>query len=184
MSWNHFILIFVLVFLQVPSCLILQMPRFGKKFKMFDKIIPSLELDITDLLSEGNAKQTWTHMQHHSTQWMQTVCACVCVSGPQQCILCGNLAMEECTDCFKDPVFSSTGFKVFCKECSYQVCYIRAVVLCVFAINSVPSLDKEKALMSRFSVTNPILTTPALAGDERQTKKKKKLNQSFSSQYG
>lgn len=29
------------------------MPRFGKKFKMFDKIIPSLELDITDLLTEG-----------------------------------------------------------------------------------------------------------------------------------
>ncbi|XP_047444344.1 ubiquitin carboxyl-terminal hydrolase CYLD [Mugil cephalus] len=78
---------------EVPSCLILQMPRFGKKFKMFDKIIPSLELDITDLLSEG----------------------------PQQCILCGNLALEECTDCFKDPVFSSTGFKVFCKTCSSQV---------------------------------------------------------------
>ncbi|XP_037530377.1 ubiquitin carboxyl-terminal hydrolase CYLD [Nematolebias whitei] len=78
---------------EVPSCLILQMPRFGKKFKMFDKIIPSLELDITDLLSEG----------------------------PQQCILCGNLAVEECTDCFKELVFSPTGFKVFCKTCSAQV---------------------------------------------------------------
>ncbi|XP_071342615.1 ubiquitin carboxyl-terminal hydrolase CYLD [Trachinotus anak] len=78
---------------EVPSCLILQMPRFGKKFKMFDKIIPSLELDITDLLSEG----------------------------PQQCILCGRMAVEQCTDCFKDPVFSQTGFKVFCKECSSQV---------------------------------------------------------------
>jgi hypothetical protein len=41
------------VHLQAPSCLILQMPRFGKKFKMFDKIIPSLELDVTDLLTEG-----------------------------------------------------------------------------------------------------------------------------------
>ncbi|XP_039985362.1 ubiquitin carboxyl-terminal hydrolase CYLD [Xiphias gladius] len=78
---------------EVPSCLILQMPRFGKKFKMFDKIIPSLELDITDLLSEG----------------------------PQQCILCGGLAEEQCADCFKDPVFSQTGFKVFCKTCSSQV---------------------------------------------------------------
>lgn len=38
---------------QAPPCLILQMPRFGKKFKMFEKIAPSLELDITDLLSEG-----------------------------------------------------------------------------------------------------------------------------------
>lgn len=78
---------------EVPSCLILQMPRFGKKFKMFDKIVPSLELDITDLLSEGL----------------------------QQCILCGNLAVKECTDCFKDPVFNQTGFKVFCKTCSSQV---------------------------------------------------------------
>uniref|UniRef100_A0AAR2JBJ3 ubiquitinyl hydrolase 1 n=1 Tax=Pygocentrus nattereri TaxID=42514 RepID=A0AAR2JBJ3_PYGNA len=34
---------------EVPSCLILTMPRSGKKFKMFSKIIPSLELDITDL---------------------------------------------------------------------------------------------------------------------------------------
>ncbi|XP_029286243.1 ubiquitin carboxyl-terminal hydrolase CYLD [Cottoperca gobio] len=78
---------------EVPSCLILQMPRFGKKFKMFDKIIPSLELDITDLLSEG----------------------------PQQCMLCGNLAEVECTDCFKDPLFGHTGFKIFCKMCSNQV---------------------------------------------------------------
>ncbi|XP_076583196.1 ubiquitin carboxyl-terminal hydrolase CYLD [Chaetodon auriga] len=78
---------------EAPSCLILQMPRFGKKFKMFDKIIPSLELDITDLLSEG----------------------------PQQCMLCGKLAQEECADCFKDPLFSHTGFKIFCKTCSTQV---------------------------------------------------------------
>ncbi|XP_060934365.1 ubiquitin carboxyl-terminal hydrolase CYLD isoform X2 [Limanda limanda] len=78
---------------EVPSCLILQMPRFGKKFKMFDKIIPSLELDITDLLSEGSL----------------------------QCMLCGTVAEVQCTDCFKDPVFSQTGFKVFCRTCSSQV---------------------------------------------------------------
>lgn len=78
---------------EVPSCLILQMPRFGKKFKMFDKIIPSLELDITDLLTEG----------------------------PNQCILCGDLAREECSHCFKDPIFGPTGFKVFCRDCSTKV---------------------------------------------------------------
>uniref|UniRef100_A0A8C2WSU4 Ubiquitin carboxyl-terminal hydrolase CYLD n=1 Tax=Cyclopterus lumpus TaxID=8103 RepID=A0A8C2WSU4_CYCLU len=78
---------------EVPSCLILQMPRFGKKFKMFDKIIPSLELDITDLLSEG----------------------------PQQCMLCGDLAHVECTDCFKDPIFGQTGLKIFCRTCSSKV---------------------------------------------------------------
>ncbi|CAJ1059422.1 ubiquitin carboxyl-terminal hydrolase CYLD-like [Xyrichtys novacula] len=81
---------------EAPSCLILQMPRFGKKFKMFDKIIPSLELDITALLSEG----------------LQT------------CMLCGGLAQEECKDCFEDPVFSQTGFKVFCRTCSSQVLFV------------------------------------------------------------
>ena len=35
---------------QAPHCLIVQMPRFGNKYKMFSHIIPSTELDITDLL--------------------------------------------------------------------------------------------------------------------------------------
>ncbi|KAJ8389015.1 hypothetical protein AAFF_G00124120 [Aldrovandia affinis] len=78
---------------EVPSCLILQMPRFGKKFKMFNMIIPSLELDISDLLSES----------------------------PRECVLCGQLAGMECTDCFKDPAFGITGFKQFCRTCSTQV---------------------------------------------------------------
>lgn len=40
----------VLVCSQEPSCLMVQMPRFGNKYKMFSHIIPSTELDITDLL--------------------------------------------------------------------------------------------------------------------------------------
>ncbi|KAJ3598850.1 hypothetical protein NHX12_032814 [Muraenolepis orangiensis] len=78
---------------QAPSCLILQMPRFGKKFKMFDKIIPSLELDVTDLI----------------------------VKVSKQCILCGQLAQVECSVCFKEPVFGQTGLKLFCQTCSNQV---------------------------------------------------------------
>ena len=39
--------------MQIPSCLILQMPRFGKDFKMFKRIVPSLYLDITDILVNG-----------------------------------------------------------------------------------------------------------------------------------
>ncbi|KAA0712940.1 Ubiquitin carboxyl-terminal hydrolase CYLD [Triplophysa tibetana] len=78
---------------EVPACLILTMPRSGKSFKMFPKIIPSTELDITGLLSHG----------------------------PQPCVLCGQLASEECVECFRDPVFSHTGFKYFCRTCSTQV---------------------------------------------------------------
>lgn len=78
---------------EVPSCLILTMPRSGKQFKMFPKIIPSLQLDITALLSNGL----------------------------QQCVVCGQLAHVECNQCFIDSVFSSTGLKVFCNNCSAQV---------------------------------------------------------------
>ncbi|XP_052455629.1 ubiquitin carboxyl-terminal hydrolase CYLD [Carassius gibelio] len=78
---------------EVPACLILTMPRSGKSFKMFPKIIPSTELDITGLLADG----------------------------PQQCVLCGQLANEECAECFRDTVFSDTGFKYFCEKCSTQV---------------------------------------------------------------
>ncbi|XP_039609686.1 ubiquitin carboxyl-terminal hydrolase CYLD [Polypterus senegalus] len=83
----------VLKLSEVPSCLIIQMPRFGKKFKLFDKIIPSLELDITDLLSNN----------------------------PRSCVICGDLADQECSDCFKDHIFSNAGFKQFCRNCSQQV---------------------------------------------------------------
>lgn len=51
------------------------MPRFGKKFKMFEKIVPSLELDVTDLLDQG---RPWTHLEVLTLEVM-TVCVCVCV---------------------------------------------------------------------------------------------------------
>lgn len=57
--------LYAVIALQVPSCFILQMPRFGKNFKMFEKIVPSLELDITDLLSEGSKLQHVTD----AVQW-------------------------------------------------------------------------------------------------------------------
>lgn len=53
-SYNHsfafFLFLFFLCAPQMPSCLMIQMPRFGNKYKMFSHIIPSMELDITDLL--------------------------------------------------------------------------------------------------------------------------------------
>lgn len=35
---------------EVPSCLIIQMPRFGKNFKMYPRILPSQVLDVTDVI--------------------------------------------------------------------------------------------------------------------------------------
>lgn len=35
---------------EVPPCLIIQMPRFGNKYRIYPKIIPSLVLDVTDII--------------------------------------------------------------------------------------------------------------------------------------
>lgn len=35
---------------EVPSCLIIQMPRFGKTYKMYPRILPSQLLDVTDII--------------------------------------------------------------------------------------------------------------------------------------
>ncbi|XP_066064511.1 ubiquitin carboxyl-terminal hydrolase CYLD-like isoform X1 [Chamaea fasciata] len=78
---------------EIPSCFIIQMPRFGKEYKMFSKIIPSLELDITDLLLDS----------------------------PRECCLCGDVATLECSECFTDKVFAAKGLKQFCSSCSRQV---------------------------------------------------------------
>uniref|UniRef100_A0A8B9R6V6 Ubiquitin carboxyl-terminal hydrolase CYLD n=1 Tax=Anas platyrhynchos TaxID=8839 RepID=A0A8B9R6V6_ANAPL len=82
-----------LKFAEAPSCLIIQMPRFGKDFKMFNKIFPSLELNITDLLEDT----------------------------PRQCRICGGLAMYECRECYEDTDISAGKIKQFCRTCNTQV---------------------------------------------------------------
>ncbi|KAJ8920977.1 hypothetical protein NQ315_015772 [Exocentrus adspersus] len=74
---------------EVPSCLIIQMPRFGKSYKMYPRILPSQLLDVTDII-EGS---------------------------PRQCIVCGTLARYECRECFDD--YSNAGLEstAFCVEC-------------------------------------------------------------------
>ncbi|XP_055634541.1 ubiquitin carboxyl-terminal hydrolase CYLD isoform X2 [Toxorhynchites rutilus septentrionalis] len=57
---------------EVPSCLIIQMPRFGKNFKMYPRILPSQVLDVTDIIEDS----------------------------PRQCTVCGKLAEHECRECF------------------------------------------------------------------------------------
>lgn len=46
---------------EVPSCLIIQMPRFGKNYKMYPRILPSQVLDVTDIIEdcEFNPKLTF-----------------------------------------------------------------------------------------------------------------------------
>ncbi|XP_048464216.1 ubiquitin carboxyl-terminal hydrolase CYLD-like isoform X3 [Rhincodon typus] len=82
-----------LKFEEIPSCLLIQMPRFGKEFKMFPKIMPSLELDITDLLSNTL----------------------------RQCFICGEVAEYECAQCLLDPTLNPGAIKQYCFTCNKQV---------------------------------------------------------------
>ncbi|ELU06273.1 hypothetical protein CAPTEDRAFT_156372 [Capitella teleta] len=73
---------------KTPPCLILQMPRFGKTFKMYSRIVPSLRLDITDIM----------------------------LSYPRECTICGRLASHECQACYQH--FGDSLDKIaFCANC-------------------------------------------------------------------
>ncbi|XP_017286020.1 ubiquitin carboxyl-terminal hydrolase CYLD [Kryptolebias marmoratus] len=82
-----------LKFETMPSCLIIQMPRCGNKYKMFSHIIPSVELDITDLL----------------------------YNSPRECFICGCLAEFECLQCLPDYKLQPGRIKQYCSTCNTQV---------------------------------------------------------------
>ncbi|XP_008318742.1 ubiquitin carboxyl-terminal hydrolase CYLD [Cynoglossus semilaevis] len=82
-----------LKFEDVPSFLIVQMPRFGNAYKMFPHIIPSTELDITDLL----------------------------YNSPRECFICGHLAQYECLQCLSDRKLQPGRIKQYCSTCNTQV---------------------------------------------------------------
>lgn len=82
-----------LKFEEMPSCLMVQMPRFGNKYKMFSHIIPSTELDITDLL----------------------------YNSPRECFVCGHLAAYECLQCLPDRRLQPGRIKQYCTTCKIQV---------------------------------------------------------------
>ncbi|XP_031135120.1 ubiquitin carboxyl-terminal hydrolase CYLD [Sander lucioperca] len=82
-----------LKFEEMPSCLMVQMPRFGNKYKMFSHIIPSTELDFTDLL----------------------------YNSPRECFVCGHLAEYECLHCLPDRKLQPGRIKQYCSTCNTQV---------------------------------------------------------------
>ncbi|KAJ8259171.1 hypothetical protein COCON_G00181830 [Conger conger] len=82
-----------LKFEEVPACLMVLMPRFGKGYKMFPRILPSTELDITDLL-------------HNAIR---------------ECFLCGRRAELECVGCLRDRKLQPGRIKQYCVTCSTQV---------------------------------------------------------------
>lgn len=115
---------------QAPSCLLLLMPRFGKDFKMFDAILPSLSLDITDLLDDSE-----------DTFLDQSVSVCVLEGlyflavtdsdvdllslfvfpALRQCSICQAVAEWECLQCYEDLDITPGRLKQYCQTCNTQV---------------------------------------------------------------
>ncbi|KAH8282562.1 hypothetical protein KR054_008364 [Drosophila jambulina] len=90
---------------EVPSCFIIQMPRFGKNFKMYPRILPSQVLDVTDIIENLlNVRQ-------------YNILYCLFLA-PRQCSLCGKLAEFECRDCFGS-LQAGSGLEctAFCPKC-------------------------------------------------------------------
>lgn len=73
---------------KIPKALIIQARRLGEHFKLYDCIMPSLELDITDALEDS----------------------------PRFCFVCGRQASLECRDCFR-PLIGLEGTS-YCEDCS------------------------------------------------------------------
>ncbi|XP_022777778.1 ubiquitin carboxyl-terminal hydrolase CYLD-like [Stylophora pistillata] len=85
-----------LILSEVPSCLVLQMPRFGKRYKMYDMILPNLELDVTHIVENV----------------------------PRECSLCGvEVAQYECKKCYQTGLLGagSSGIASYCKKCNDAV---------------------------------------------------------------
>lgn len=73
---------------EIPPALLIQLPRFGRQFKMYPRIIPTLYLDITDVLANS----------------------------PRQCVVCGNMAEFECKQCFGE-LSEGLESTAFCSKC-------------------------------------------------------------------
>lgn len=84
-----------LILSEVPSCLILQMPRFGNRYKMYDMILPNLELDVTHIVENV----------------------------PRECNMCGkDVAQYECKKCYEKGLLKDgPGIASYCKGCNEKV---------------------------------------------------------------
>ena len=93
---------------EVPSCLIIQMPRFGKNFKMYPRISPSQVLDVTDIIEDC---EYFPHL------FISSGLKNIFFTAPRQCNVCGKLAEYECRECFGMMQNDGLEGTAFCKNC-------------------------------------------------------------------
>lgn len=137
---------------QAPSCLLLLMPRFGKDFKMFDAILPTLSLDITDLLDDSKDNVPQENTFYHISTFIFCIFRFlfkllrenkVEFSFPalRQCSICQAVAEWECFQCYEDLDITPGHLKQYCPTCNTQVtnkqcnyCFITIFLLFLFIL--------------------------------------------------
>ncbi|XP_029695462.1 ubiquitin carboxyl-terminal hydrolase CYLD [Takifugu rubripes] len=142
-----------------PSCLLLLMPRFGKDFKMFDAILPTLSLDLTDLLDDSGDNFS----DFFSPQFPVVFCILlvhfVLLAALRQCSICQTVAEWECSQCYEDMDITPGHLKQYCQTCNTQVHSHRKRVSHSPVKVSIPegtwtgSLHSARQKMSLFAVT-------------------------------
>lgn len=93
---------------KVPSVLVLQMPRFGRQFKVYDRILPSEKLDVTNIIEncERDRFPGLATVVFNRSQF----------SALKQCTVCGKLATNECVQCYGQLEGGMDGMN-YCEEC-------------------------------------------------------------------
>lgn len=105
------------------------MPRFGKSFKMYPRILPSQVLDVTDVIEDCELFALMCSVITFSS-CMDALLTLI-FPAPRQCTVCGKLAEYECKDCMD---YSDEGLDniVYCELCLRTVCSLNT---CVFYFN-------------------------------------------------
>ena len=81
---------------KVPSVLILQMPRFGRQFKVYDRILPSQILDVTDVIEDG--KKIHVQKLHEKPEKLPRIFTCT--------------LRQKVNSCPKSSIFSNFNFGI------------------------------------------------------------------------
>lgn len=104
---------------EVPSCLIIQMPRFGKSYKMYPRILPSQILDVTNVIENCEFRNSILAYNISLTNGFSLTTVLVLFLAPRECSSCAQLAHYECKECFKD--YEELECFSFCQDCVKRV---------------------------------------------------------------
>lgn len=96
------------------------MPRFGKDFKMFDAILPTLSLDVTDLLDDGE-DHFFRFFQFSVVSFINCLFIVFIFAALRQCSICQTVAEWECSQCYEDVDITPGHLKQYCQTCNTQV---------------------------------------------------------------